>query len=101
MTVYRNDGAWDTSNVELESGQILAYDKQRLSRRMRHIDYGLGVFNKEAFESVPEATPYDLADLYQFLLEKGELAAFEVKQRFYEIGSVRGVEALRRHLADG
>ena len=101
MTVFRNEGAWDTSNVELEDGQILAYDKQRPSRRMRHIDYGLGVFQREAFDWVPEEMPYDLAKLYQLLLGKGELAAFEVEERFYEIGSVSGLEELKRYLADG
>ena len=83
MTVFHNKGAWDTSNVEFKDGQILAYEKNCLSPRMRHIDYGLGVFHKNAFDSVPQDTPYDLADLYKFLIKKGELAAFEVTQRFY------------------
>ena len=99
MTVFHNEGAWDTSNVEFKNGQILAYEKQRLTPRMRHIDYGLGVFQREAFATVPEDMPYDLADLYQFLLEKGELAAFEVMERFYEIGSIAGLEELKSHLA--
>ena len=99
MTVFHNEGAWDTSNVEFKNGQILAYEKQRLTPRMRHIDYGLGVFQREAFATIPENTPYDLADLYQFLLGKGELAAFEVMERFYEIGSIEGLEELKSHLA--
>ena len=99
MTVFRNEGAWDTSNVEFKDGQILSYEKQRLTPRMRHIDYGLGVFQREAFAIIPENTPYDLADLYQFLLGKGELAAFEVMERFYEIGSIAGLKELKRYLA--
>ena len=101
MTVFRNEGAWDTSNIEFKDGQILAYDKRRLSPRMRHIDYGLGVFQREAFDSVPKEMPYDLAELYRFLLGKGELAACEVDERFYEIGSVEGVEGLIRYLVKG
>ena len=101
MTVFRNDGAWDTSNVEFRDGEILAYEKKRLSPRMRHIDYGLGVFQKEAFPAVPEDTHYDLADLYRHLLKEGELAAFEVRERFYEIGSIAGLEELRKVLAHG
>ena len=99
MAVFHNEGTWDTSNVEFKNGQILAYEKQRLTPRMKHIDYGLGVFQREAFATVPEDVPYDLADLYQFLLEKGELAAFEVMERFYEIGSIAGLEELKSHLA--
>ena len=101
MTVFRNEGAWDTSNVEFEGGQILAYDKQLPSHRMRHIDYGLGVFRREAFQFVPDDTAYDLAKLYQFLLGKGELAAFEINERFYEIGSVEGLKELEKYLVNG
>ena len=98
MTVFRNDRAWDTSNVEFTHGQILTYNKKKPTPRMRHIDYGLGVFHARAFDAIPEDVPYDLADLYQLLLKKGQLAAFEVKQRFYEIGSFDGLEELKRYI---
>jgi NDP-sugar pyrophosphorylase family protein len=101
MTVFRNEGAWDTSNVEFEGGRILAYDKQLRSHRMRHIDYGLGVFRREAFQFVPDDTACDLAKLYQSLLGRGELAAFEVYERFYEIGSVEGLAELKTYLVHG
>jgi N-acetyl-alpha-D-muramate 1-phosphate uridylyltransferase len=102
MTVFRNDGAWDTSNVEFRNGRILTYDKQLLSPRMRHIDYGLGIFQREAFDVIPDEATYDLAQFYQHLLEKRELAAFEVKQRFYEIGSFGGLEEFKRYtLSEG
>ncbi len=101
MTVFHNKGAWDTSNVEFAGGQILAYDKKRITPGMRHIDYGLGVFQVEAFDHVPQDTQYDLADLYQLLLRRGDLAAFEVKERFYEAGSFNGLEELKRYLALG
>src|SRR5581483_6921068 len=40
MTVYRNEGSWDTSNVEFADGRILAYSKTQRTERMRFIDYG-------------------------------------------------------------
>ena len=49
MTVFRNEGRWDTSNVEFDDGRILAYDKAP-NPRMRHIDYGLGVLDRRAFD---------------------------------------------------
>jgi MurNAc alpha-1-phosphate uridylyltransferase len=99
MTVYQNDGRFDTSNVELANGQIVAYDKRARTPRMRHIDYGLGVLASRALEIVPEDTEYDLASLYAELLRRDELAAYEVGERFYEIGSLEGLESLRRLLA--
>ena len=97
MTVYRNEGRWDASNVEFAGGRILAYDKKNRTERMRHIDYGLGVFSRAAFEGGQA----DLADLYRDLLRHGQLAAFEVKERFYEIGSFDGIRELSRHLEGG
>jgi len=99
MTVFKNDGHWDRSNVEFSDGQILSYDKKNQTPMMRHIDYGLGVFKRAAFEIVPGDQPYDLAMLYQNLLNQGQLAACEVRERFYEIGSFSGLEEMRRYIA--
>lgn len=99
MTVYRNEGNWDTSNVEFADGRIRAYSKEQRTRRMKHIDYGLGVFSRAAFAGVPEHSPYDLESLYRDMLQQDQLAAVEASQRFYEIGSPAGLDELRRYLA--
>jgi NDP-sugar pyrophosphorylase family protein len=99
MTVFHNEGAWDTSNVEFQDGRILAYDKVHRTERMRYIDYGLGVFDQRAFDVVPEFGTYDLAAVYQEMLRRDQLAGFEVRERFYEIGSVAGLEETRKHLS--
>jgi NDP-sugar pyrophosphorylase family protein len=90
MTVFRNDGRFDASNVEFAEGEILAYDKKHRTEAMRHIDYGLGVFRAEAFQ-LPETAAADLADVYQGLLRLRELAAYEMPERFYEIGTEEGL----------
>jgi len=94
MTVFHNEDKWDTSNAEFSGGQLLAYDKRSRTPRMHHIDYGLGVFRTAAFSSLSDGQPYDLASLYRDLLTKGELAAHEVGERFYEIGSFAGIQEL-------
>jgi MurNAc alpha-1-phosphate uridylyltransferase len=99
MTVFRNDRQWDVSNVEFADGRILAYDKKQPTERMHHIDYGLGVFHREAFASMPAREPFDLATLQQDLLRNGQLTGYEIFQRFYEIGSPAGLDETRRHLA--
>jgi NDP-sugar pyrophosphorylase family protein len=98
MTVYRNEGQWDSSNVVFEDGRIVVYDKKNKSPRMRHIDYGLGVFRREAFARIAPDAVYDLAVLYQELLAEGQLAAFEVRERFYEVGSFDGIRELSERL---
>jgi NDP-sugar pyrophosphorylase family protein len=94
MTVYRNEDRWDRSNVEFAGGRIVRYDKSRRTPEMRHIDYGLGVFHRRAFEG-PET---DLAAVYAALAAAGELAAFEVSERFYEAGSFEGIRDLSLYL---
>jgi NDP-sugar pyrophosphorylase family protein len=98
MTVYRNEGQWDTSNVEFTGGRIVAYDKTNRTPAMRHIDYGLGMFRRAAFDTVSGDQPSDLAALYQDLLRRGELAAWESPDRFYEIGSPEGIRDLTEYL---
>lgn len=100
MTIYRNDGLWDASNVEAAVGTIVRYDKRNRTAAMRHIDYGLGVFSKSAFERLRADEVHDLAEVYQELLQKKELAAFEVRERFYEIGSAQGMADLERYLKE-
>jgi len=99
MTVFRNQGRWDNSNAEFHDGLILAYDKVHHTDGMQYIDYGLGVFDRKAFDIVPEGVTFDLAAVYQEMLRQGKLAGFEVSERFYEIGSVQGLEETRKHLS--
>ncbi len=97
MTVFRNDGQWDASNVEFEAGHITAYSKKNRTARMNYIDYGLGVFRAEAFAGTQAM---DLADVYAELLDRGELAAVEVRERFYEIGSPAGLKEMTDFLGN-
>ena len=98
MTVYRNDGRFDTSNVEFDGTRILRYDKKDRTRAMHHIDYGLEVFRRDVFAGLPDAQPIDLAAVCQDLLRRGQLSALEVQERFYEIGSPEGILDTARFL---
>jgi N-acetyl-alpha-D-muramate 1-phosphate uridylyltransferase len=98
MTVFRNEGKWDTSNVEFEAGKLISYSKTNRTPRMRYIDYGLGVFRAEAFAGLPTGSPRDLADVYTELLSSNQLAAYKVNERFYEIGSAAGLQETAEYL---
>jgi NDP-sugar pyrophosphorylase family protein len=92
MTVYRNEGRLGSSNVEYDGTRIIRYDKANRTPEMHHIDYGLGVFRKAAFASIAEGQRCDLVEVYQNLLRARQLASFEVRERFYEIGSPEGLQ---------
>ena len=99
MTVYRNEGLWDTSNVEFADGRILAYDKANRTPAMRHIDYGLGVFQARGLRAAcRRACPTIWRRCTRTCCARGELAAWESPERFYEIGSVEGIADLERFL---
>ena len=94
MTVFKNEGRWDASNVWFEEGEICRYHKKERSPEMRHIDYGISVLTKGVFGGFHDNAAFDLADLYLRLVSEKKMAAYEVKQRFYEIGSAEGLAEL-------
>jgi|SRR5688572_13696639 len=98
MTVFQNEGRYDTSNVVFGDGEIKVYDKNNKLPEMRHIDYGLSLFRASAFTDWPIDKPFDLADVMQRLVAQKQLAGYEVKQRFYEIGSHAGLAELEELL---
>jgi NDP-sugar pyrophosphorylase family protein len=99
MTVYPNGDRWDRSNVFFRDGRLIDYNKKAPTSDMKHIDYGLGLFERRAFDRVPAGVFADLADLYRDLLRAGEVVGHEVPERFWEIGSFQGLEELCRFLS--
>ena len=99
MTVFRNEGKYDTSNIVFADGEIKVYDKKAKLPEMRHIDYGLSLFKASAFDSYPADQPFDLAEVMTKLVREKQLAGFEVRERFYEIGSPAGLAELETLLA--
>jgi NDP-sugar pyrophosphorylase family protein len=95
MTVYRNAGAYDASNVTFAAGRVVRYDKTDPAQT--HIDWGLGGFRAAAFAPYPTGK-LDLQRVYQDLLARDELLGYEVTERFYEIGSAAGLAETRELL---
>ena len=98
MTVYRNNDAWDRSNVAFDGGRILIYDKKKRSKDMQYIDYGLLLLTKDSLIPFRDKNTFDLSDFLSPLAETGKLAGFEVENRFYEVGSSKGILDLENYL---
>jgi NDP-sugar pyrophosphorylase family protein len=102
MTVHRNEDRWDRSNAVLEEGLVVRYDKRADAgdERMAWIDYGFSVLRRDVVDELPSGAVVDLADVYRELSARGgDLAGYEVAERFYEAGSPAGRSELERHLA--
>jgi N-acetyl-alpha-D-muramate 1-phosphate uridylyltransferase len=98
MTVYLNDDKFDTSNVVYKNNRVDFYSKKKRLPEMSYIDFGLGILNKKHFSTYPVDRIFDLSDIYEKLSIDKKLIGFEVTERFYEIGSLKGIEDLTNYL---
>jgi NDP-sugar pyrophosphorylase family protein len=92
LTVFRNENRYDKSNILFDGDLIQEYSKNNPKPNYHYIDYGLSCFKASVFNSNLSQDPIDLADFYTQLSVQGRLGGYEVKNRFYEIGSVEGIK---------
>ena len=90
MTVLKNQGHWDKSNAYFKN-KCVKYNKKNPQKKMNYIDYGLNVVNNSIFYNFSSNKAFDLADVFEDLSNRDLLAGFEIYDRFYEIGSVNGL----------
>jgi N-acetyl-alpha-D-muramate 1-phosphate uridylyltransferase len=90
MTVFRNEGRWDTSNVLFDGERVVCHDKRHRTEDMKFIDYGLGIVSSDILHGAKDEA-FDLSDIYGALAREGRLAGFEATKRFYEIGTPSGL----------
>jgi NDP-sugar pyrophosphorylase family protein len=88
MTVLENENSYAPSNAVVEGRLVVAYDKTPPPHDARWIDYGLLSFHRAAIEDTTEA---DLEPVLAKLADERRLAAYEVDERFYEIGDEAGL----------
>jgi N-acetyl-alpha-D-muramate 1-phosphate uridylyltransferase len=99
MTVLRNAGRWDRSNVLFRDGLVVEYNKLAPRPEMDWIDYGLSVITPAALDEHPAPGAFDLGDVFHGLSLAGRLAGCEVTERFYEIGSPQGLQAAETYFS--
>ena len=99
MTVLDNHAGHEVGNVDYADGVVRTYRK---GSGLPFVDYGLSAYRREVVaELVPADTVFDLAAVQSTLAAQNRMAGYEVKQRFYEVGSPAGLEALERWLTTG
>jgi N-acetyl-alpha-D-muramate 1-phosphate uridylyltransferase len=98
MTVLRNRGKWDRSNITSKDGNITNYSKTEKNGEMEYIDYGLSMLRKSAFDETGSEAIFDLAVIFKSLIAQQQMIGYEVKSRFYEIGSVQGIKETEEYL---
>jgi NDP-sugar pyrophosphorylase family protein len=99
-TVFKNNDSYDQSNIVIKDNLVAKYSKTEKTKDMVYIDYGAALFRKEALQLIPENCFSSIEELFLRLIDRKQLLAFEVTERFYEIGSPQGLkdfEEFARH----
>jgi N-acetyl-alpha-D-muramate 1-phosphate uridylyltransferase len=99
MSVYQNCNKYDKSNTSIDNSLVKEYDKSKWEQ-MSYIDYGVNLFRKEVLSLVPKSRPYSLGALFQQLIARKELLAYEVKERFYQIGDKNGLQEFSEYIGN-
>ena len=98
MSVFENHGAWDASNCQIGRGLVLRYEKGVQDSALTHIDYGAIALRRSLIAEQPAEVVFGLDTLQHQLAKAGQLRAFEATERFYEVGSERGIADLEQKL---
>jgi len=100
MTVFNNHNLFDKSNTAVDGNLISRYGKNDGAQDMVYIDYGLSIFRKRTLDMVPDNHFYSLEELFPRLIALQELLAYEVRERFYEIGSPQGLRDFNEYIKE-
>ncbi len=96
VVVYRNENRHWLSNIELTNGIIQRYSKAAPTPSMQHIDAGVAILQATTLRDMPNITC--LSTLYEHLVLSRRLAAYEVRQRFYETNTLESLRETTRYL---
>ncbi len=103
MAAYRNENRHGRSDLVVEGGAVARYDKTG-SQNLSWINYGVTAMKRLALASVPAGRAVGEEEFYGGLVRRGELLAYPVTRRFYEIGTRDSLEEftrfIRRHRGD-
>ena len=102
MAVYSNADAFDASNSEVRGELVVRYQKRKAGEprdpALEFIDYGATALRREVVEALPDGPVLGLDALQADLARSGRLRAHVARERFYEIGSERGLADLEARL---
>jgi len=99
LVAYENPEHALDNNLALGSDHLVTAYHRHNPAGLTHVDAGLGVFSKRLLQFIPPALRVSLEEeVYPMLIHRSQLMGFPTPQRFYDMGSFAGLEALERGL---
>lgn len=100
FSAYKNLDGYTKSNLKIaENGQVLVYDKKRLTEGLQGVDIGYAIVSKEVLSLMSEQNENFEAVVYPKLVAMGKLFATETEHRYYSIGSFARIELTEQYLS--
>lgn len=99
VVAWENPDGQVANNLALGPDQrVIAYHK-RNPAGLTHVDAGVAVFSRRLLEVIPSGRAVSLEEeVYPRLIERHQLWGFPTRERFYDMGSPAGLEALEGEL---
>ncbi len=98
MAILRNQNTWDQSNASFDGTYVTHYEKGKVDRDLQYIDYGVSLFYKDDFMQLAPRESFDLSEVMIPLVRLKKMVGYEVFQRFYEIGTLQGMNETENFL---
>lgn len=97
MTVYQNFDKFDSSNIIINNELVTKYGGEK-TKETTYIDYGVSLFRKKTLKNIPADAFYSTKDLFTNLTKQKELLSYEVKKRFYHIGTPEALKEFKKYV---
>ena len=91
LSVWQNNNELDPSNLTVKGKSVFS----AYLGDAEYIDYGVAIFNKDALKCIPAKKSYSTRELWIKLSKKEQLAAYEVYERYYDIGTPARIDEVR------
>ena len=97
MAIFNNKNKYDKSNISLNKLGTIKYYENIKQKKLSYIDYGVAYVNKEIFK-ILKIKKFNLPKLFDKISSMGKLNGYIVKNRFYEIGSYKGIKDFKKFI---
>jgi NDP-sugar pyrophosphorylase family protein len=96
MSIYKNESSIHNNNIVFDGTRIVKYERN--CSEAQYIDYGLGIYNKDVFDLVPENEFYDMNNIAKEMIDKKSMDHYISFVELYGVGNYYAINKLTQLL---